>query len=149
MQEASRNPWAKSAQGPREPDMRSITGEGSRPLAERHLDETIGVEELAAHWDKPAPSILSDRTRAPWRVPPICSPIGARPLRWRVGTVLAFDREQEEIALQVRREAMSRRIAKPVRSRGRPRKGTGPKELAAAARLGKIPSLHSAHGDRE
>lgn len=92
----------------------------AKPLAQRHPDETVGVVDLAAHWDKPVSSILSDRTRAPWRVPPICSPEGVRPLRWRVGTVLAFDRTAEE-------KALAAVIAAPPtvptrRRRGRPTK---------------------------
>lgn len=105
------------------------------PLAQRHPDETIGIEEFASHWNKPASSILSDRTRAPWRVPPTCSPEGVRPLRWRVGTVLAFDREQEEKSFAAQREFTAKIAAQaPSRRRGRPNKAEQIRRRAADLR---------------
>lgn len=94
-----------------------------KPLAERHPSDIVGLEELAEHWRKPASSIVSDRVRAPWRVPPTCSPEGARPLRFRVGTILAFDAAAEEKSCRARRELLARRDApKLPKQRGRPKK---------------------------
>lgn len=92
-----------------------------KPLVKRHPSEIVGLDELAAHWGKPPASIISDRVRAPWRVPPACSPAGVRPLRFRVGTILSFDAETEEKAYRARREARVRASATTQKKkRGRP-----------------------------
>jgi hypothetical protein len=92
------------------------------PLGLRHRSERIDVNELSQHLRRPAPTILSDRTRAPWRVPASCTPVGVRPVMWLVGTVLDFDLVQVEANIEAQRPAISRRVASAKGKVGRPNK---------------------------
>ena len=74
------------------------------------MDEYIGLCCLATLLRCSPQTILNNRTRAPWRVPPTCTPIGTRRLLWRKVDVDAW------LASQVKP------TAEPPRRPGRPRK---------------------------
>ena len=83
------------------------------------MDEYIGLCRLAALLHCSPQTILNNRSRAPWRVPPTCTPADTRRLLWRRTDVDAWLGREVKPA------------AEPPRRPGRPRKAE-----AKAARHG-------------
>lgn len=112
--------------------------ENQELMAARLQGEVWGLSELAAALKKSPRSILADRSRAPARVPPTCTPRGTRVLLWLKSDVLqwlAGHRAPPAAATPT----PSTTTAAPGR-RGRPRKA---ERLAAAAAGLSVPALRA------
>lgn len=56
----------------------------------------IGLDGLSRLLNKSPSSILADRCRAPWRVPPACTPPGSKQPLWITEDVIAWLRQHRE-----------------------------------------------------
>lgn len=84
-----------------------------------HLDfpPVVGVEQLADLLNISPATLLANRSRAPWRLPPACMPDGSKKPVWLLADVLEW--------LAAHREAAPVAVAKappPPRRPGRPSK---------------------------
>ena len=73
----------------------------------------IGVDLLSLLLDKTPQTIFADRSRAPHKIPPACTPPGAKSPRWIVEDVVEWLRQHKEAPAQA---------PAPVRKPGRPTK---------------------------
>ncbi len=60
----------------------------------------IGVGELAILLGKTPATVFADRCRAPHKIPPACTPPGAKAPRWIVADVIVWLRQHQESAAQ-------------------------------------------------
>lgn len=90
-------------------------------------DLTVGVTGCARILRQSRATFLSNRTRAPWRVPPACTPPGSHRPVWIIGDVLDWLRQHQE-----------QPVAPPAthRRRGRPTKTEQASRAAQEARRG-------------
>lgn len=91
----------------------------------------FGVRGLSALIGKDVATILADRSRAPHRIPPACSPPGTRSPTWLLQDVLAWLAEHREAPAAAPERASAKAPVAPRRS-GRPTKV----EQAEARQLG-------------
>lgn len=89
----------------------------------------LGLNELSQILRKSARSILADRSRAPHRLPPDCTPPGTRAPVWLMEDVLGWLRQHRH---QPSAQPAPTQAAAPPRKRGRPTKA----EQAARAEGG-------------
>lgn len=69
----------------------------------------LDVADLAVLMRQAVPTILSNRTRAPERVPPSCQPPGAKQPLWLLDDVLAWLREHQH-------PAEGRKVGRPTKA---------------------------------
>ena len=74
--------------------------------------QLLTVQDLAILLRCSTQTIINNRNRAPWRVPPACRPVGTSRLLWRFGDVMKWLDQQAEEPVP------------PPRRRGRPPKAT-------------------------
>lgn len=79
--------------------------------------QVLNALDLARLLNKTPSSIFTDRSRAPWRLPPACTPPGTKSPLWLLSDVLAWLREHREPAAPAPTLAPA-----PARRRGRPTK---------------------------
>lgn len=90
-------------------------------------DLTVGVTGAARLCQRSRAAFLSDRTRAPWRVPPACTPPGSHRPVWIVRDVLDWLRKHQEQPVSP---------PEPKRRRGRPTKAEQASRSTQEARHG-------------
>lgn len=105
----------------------------------------FGVSTLSCLIEKAPASIIADRSRAPWRVPPACTPPGAKQPLWLLADVIAWlaaHREQsiEPPHQQIKKEEIARAQAQAEAEGGAhasPKRGASSKaERLEASRRG-------------
>lgn len=95
----------------------------------REFSPVIGVFELAELLKKSPAAIFADRSRAPHRLPPDCTPPGTQKPLWLLSDVLDWLR-------QYRQQAPASPAAPAPRRRGRPTKAEALARTAATAAKG-------------
>jgi hypothetical protein len=81
------------------------------------LDPVIGIEDLSRLLRKTPGSILADRTRAPWRLPPDSTPPGSKQPLWLLQDVLDWLAQFRKTATSPpAREEPSVRCGAPTKS---------------------------------
>lgn len=76
----------------------------------------IGVDLLSALLDKAPASVFADRSRAPHKIPPACTPPGAKSPRWILADVIAWLRSHQEVPAPT---------LTPAAAEGAPKRGPG------------------------
>lgn len=99
------------------------------------LPPVLNVLQLAELLHKTPQSVLADRSRAPHRLPPACTPPGTKSPLYLLDDVLAWLREHREPAAPAPAPAPAP-AAEPARRRGRPTKAEQAARAAARAAEG-------------
>lgn len=99
------------------------------------LGPVLGLNELSHLIKKSPRSILADRSRAPGRLPPDCTPPGTRAPIWLLEDVLAWLRQHRHQPGE-RQAAATPAPAPGARRRGRPTKAEQLARQAALAAKG-------------
>lgn len=77
----------------------------------------VGVEGLSILMDKTPMTIFADRSRAPHKIPPACTPPGSRSPRWIVADVIEWLRQHQEAAVPApEKPASPRRVGRPTKA---------------------------------
>ncbi len=98
-------------------------------LSQKQFPPVFGVSTLSALIEKAPASILADRSRAPHRVPPACTPPGAKQPLWILDDVITWLRQHQEP-----QQPVPGPVAAPepiLRRRGRPPKAEQARRAAA------------------
>lgn len=102
-----------------------------------HAQQVIGLDELSQLLHKNAATIIADRSRAPYRVPPSCEPPGSRTPLWIVEDVLNWLRSyQRPATLAPAPTAPRAEATDQPRKRGRPSKAEQARRAAQAVEGG-------------
>jgi hypothetical protein len=94
----------------------------------------IGVELLGVLLDKAPASIFADRSRAPHKLPPACTPPGNKFPRWILADVIAWLRSHQEVQPPAPAPAFVATEAAPKRGPGAPTKAECVRARRAAAK---------------
>lgn len=90
----------------------------TKPEGTPQLLPVLDVSDLAVLMRRAVPTILSDRSRAPERVPPSCEPPGSKQPLWILDDVLAWLRQhQRPVGAKAK---VGRQVGRPTK--GRPTK---------------------------
>ncbi len=92
---------------------------------ESSFPPVIGVDLLGLLLDKSPATIFADRCRAPHKIPPACTPPGAKSPRWVTEDVIAWLRSHQEAATAAPAKT------EPARRSGRPTKAEQMRRAAA------------------
>ena len=77
----------------------------------------VGVSELAVLLGKTPATIFADRCRAPHKIPPACTPPGAKSPRWITADVVSWLRGYQEAPAQAPAKPTSaRRVGRPTKA---------------------------------
>lgn len=107
-------------------------------IQQRQFPPVVGVSDLSVLLQKAPTSILADRARAPWRLPPDCTPPGSRQPLWLLQDILDWlGRHRQPETPPPAQPAMPL----PPRRRGRPTKAEH-----VARRLGEEAAAKAAEG---
>ncbi|MBN8767084.1 MAG: hypothetical protein J0I76_12245 [Thiobacillus sp.] len=101
-----------------------------------YFPPVLNVLQLAELIHKTPQSVLADRSRAPYRLPPACEPPGTKSPLWLLDDVLAWLAAHRQQPAAAPAAVIDRRVGEPPRRRGRPTKAEQARRAAQAAQEG-------------